>query len=127
MNDNEKKTKQRAVRRDWPMPNCKICKSKLSYNERYDVRFCPKCNIWLEDNCGDTDCFYCANRPEKPDSSGINLCQEKVDMNLSQLADLSNEFGHMDDKLQDRLYKKKTLKKSEQLKKAWPKYFDHEE
>ncbi len=102
---------------------CPKCKGKTFYNERYDSNYCKACNIWLEDNCGDTDCFYCASRPEKPVSCiDTNLCQEKFDMNLRQLADLSNEFGHIDDKLHDRLYPL-----SNKLSSLWPEFFKHEE
>lgn len=42
------------------------CGEYASYNERHDCHFCKACNIWMEANCGDKDCFYCLNRPEFP-------------------------------------------------------------
>lgn len=38
----------------------------ISYDERYDADYCPKCNEWLEKQCSDSDCFYCRSRPERP-------------------------------------------------------------
>lgn len=45
---------------------CSICKFNLVYYEYFDAYFCPNCNSWTESKCGDTDCDYCPNRPEKP-------------------------------------------------------------
>lgn len=45
---------------------CPNCKRKTSYNEMFDSYFCKKCNIWTSQGCGDVDCFFCKNRPEKP-------------------------------------------------------------
>ncbi len=72
---------------------CPTCKAKTFYNERYDANYCKTCNIWLEDNCGDKDCFYCASRPEFP-------------VNIKTCPELSSEFGDPDNKLLSRLYKK---------------------
>ncbi|WP_088071966.1 hypothetical protein [Gottfriedia luciferensis] len=46
--------------------HCSKCKSSFIYYEDFDAYFCPKCNIWTEDKCGDPTCYYCPNRPEKP-------------------------------------------------------------
>jgi hypothetical protein len=47
--------------------NCPTCSNeKRSYSEEYDAYYCDFCNSWLEDTCGDSDCEYCNNRPEKP-------------------------------------------------------------
>ncbi|NHM34038.1 hypothetical protein [Neobacillus terrae] len=45
---------------------CSVCKFHLVYYEDFDAYFCPNCNYWTESNCGDLDCDYCSNRPEKP-------------------------------------------------------------
>lgn len=45
---------------------CHKCKCKASYNEKYDAYYCKDCNIWLEKKCSDSDCKYCANRPNSP-------------------------------------------------------------
>lgn len=45
---------------------CAKCGSKASYSEEFDVYYCKKCNIWLEEKCGDVDCEFCANRPDSP-------------------------------------------------------------
>ena len=46
---------------------CSICKSSLSYNEKYDAIFCGKCNEWKELKCViNVNCSYCKDRPDKP-------------------------------------------------------------
>jgi len=42
------------------------CGSSILYNEMYDCIYCPKCNIWLEQCCGEDECFFCSTRPEFP-------------------------------------------------------------
>jgi hypothetical protein len=45
---------------------CKICDNLLIYYDKYDAFFCACCNEWVEPKCGDVNCQYCKNRPEKP-------------------------------------------------------------
>lgn len=45
---------------------CKKCNSVLLYCEEYDTYYCPKCDEWSEEKCGDPDCYFCNERPEKP-------------------------------------------------------------
>lgn len=45
---------------------CNICCHPCVRNDIYDAWFCPICNIWLEQKCGDSDCEYCKERPERP-------------------------------------------------------------
>ena len=53
---------------------CPICENQNVFHyDRYDAKCCLSCNIWLEKNCGDPDCPYCANRPESPQ---LALCLE---------------------------------------------------
>ncbi len=73
--------------------NCEKCKGAAKFSERYDSSYCVKCNIWLENNCGDKDCYYCASRPEFP-------------VNIKTCPELSSEFGDPDNKLLSRLYQK---------------------
>lgn len=35
----------------------------VSYNEKYDARYCTNCYTWMEVDCGDKDCCYCPGRP----------------------------------------------------------------
>lgn len=37
-----------------------------TYNETFDAYFCKTCDRWLEKNCGDKACEFCASRPDKP-------------------------------------------------------------
>jgi len=45
---------------------CKSCNFEKKYNEKHDAYYCESCDEWLEKNCGDPECDYCADRPEKP-------------------------------------------------------------
>jgi hypothetical protein len=48
------------------MKTCKICNSNKKYNKKHDAYYCESCDKWLEKNCGDPECDYCRDRPEKP-------------------------------------------------------------
>lgn len=45
---------------------CPHCGGVRVLNLDYDAYYCPKCNIWLEEACGDPNCLYCGSRPNKP-------------------------------------------------------------
>jgi hypothetical protein len=46
---------------------CKLCQNNtVYYNDEYDAFYCINCNEWLEKNCGEPNCEFCKNRPEKP-------------------------------------------------------------
>lgn len=52
--------------------NCKSCGTKweykkdmIDYSEAWDAYFCLNCKEWVESKCGDKDCAFCSNRPEK--------------------------------------------------------------
>jgi len=45
---------------------CDKCQEKRLYDERYDAWYCLTCDEWLEKECGDSNCFFCAMRPHKP-------------------------------------------------------------
>lgn len=48
-------------------PICPMCdKWPPLYSDKHDANYCPDCNIWLEDQCGDDDCEFCSNRPVLP-------------------------------------------------------------
>lgn len=38
-------------------------------SERYDAYFCQPCDRWLEEKCGDANCWFCPRRPDRP--SGV--------------------------------------------------------
>ena len=40
--------------------------SSTLYDERYDAEYDPNTNEWLEDKCGDPDCYMCSDRPARP-------------------------------------------------------------
>jgi len=46
---------------------CSECGHRFIFDYDHDSYFCPGCNIWTEgDRCGDPDCRFCSNRPDKP-------------------------------------------------------------
>jgi hypothetical protein len=46
--------------------HCKKCKTKVTYDEKYDVYYCDKCNRWLEEKCYSPKCEFCRKRPKFP-------------------------------------------------------------
>src|SRR5438105_4770383 len=42
------------------------CRVKSDYDETYDAKLCPACDLWLESRCSDSRCFYCRQRPARP-------------------------------------------------------------
>ncbi len=48
------------------IPSCPTCKKKGVRSERYDAYGCVDCNVWLERGCGDMECEFCSDRPDKP-------------------------------------------------------------
>jgi len=45
--------------------------NKKLYSSGYDAYYCDKCNKWLELQCFDPNCEYCARRPLTPDVQNI--------------------------------------------------------
>ena len=45
---------------------CYLCGATASYSKEHDALYCPVCNMWLEDDCGEEDCEFCVGRPESP-------------------------------------------------------------
>ncbi len=45
---------------------CESCGHTVLYDTDYDAYFCPNCNAWHSENCGEADCMFCAGRPERP-------------------------------------------------------------
>lgn len=46
---------------------CRHCGRIVSYSQRYDALFCMPCNAWLEEQCADPACEFCAERASEPD------------------------------------------------------------
>jgi hypothetical protein len=40
------------------------------YSEQYDAWYDADANKWLETQCNDPSCGYCANRPDRPITLG---------------------------------------------------------
>lgn len=47
------------------------CEENKTYSKEYDAYYCQTCNEWLEDTCTDRDCYYCINRPSRPNDRNI--------------------------------------------------------
>jgi hypothetical protein len=45
---------------------CARCGARRVYHMGRDAFFCPACNTWLEEACGDTSCSFCSGRPARP-------------------------------------------------------------
>ena len=45
---------------------CNRCGAKTEYHPDYDAQFCRDCNRWTEQGCGQSQCSFCGDRPEKP-------------------------------------------------------------
>lgn len=50
------------------LTSCERCVSDLLYCDVHDAYFCPICDRWIEDVCGDPGCTYCPGRAMKPSS-----------------------------------------------------------
>ena len=61
--------------------NCPKCGGPAKYSLQYDACFCPACELWLEERCGDPGCGYCANRPPKPSDALAEEPCEEIDKN----------------------------------------------
>lgn len=48
------------------MKLCHQCNRPGERDDKRDTYYCQCCDLWLEDQCVDTSCEYCAGRPEKP-------------------------------------------------------------
>jgi len=42
------------------------CTRPRSYSERWDAYYCKECDVWVEARCGDAECEFCRDRPERP-------------------------------------------------------------
>jgi hypothetical protein len=46
---------------------CPHCGRVVSYSQRYDAYLCMPCNLWLEQQCSEPSCGFCAGRAKEPD------------------------------------------------------------
>jgi hypothetical protein len=57
---------------DWALwrvkgSSCQVCRrSILWFDANWDAEYCPICDEWRRDPCGDPHCEYCSRRPERP-------------------------------------------------------------
>jgi hypothetical protein len=45
---------------------CTRCKTRLLRDGSFDAYYCPRCDRWAEDTCGDPECEFCSGRPLRP-------------------------------------------------------------
>lgn len=71
------------------------CGQPLKYNERYDSYFCQKCNEWATFTCEEEECFYCKDRPNRPNESKLGRLKK------SGLIGCLNDIGVTSDNYKD--------------------------
>jgi len=48
-------------------PTCDTCGEVSKYRDPdHDAYTCEGCDVWVEKQCGDATCEFCASRPERP-------------------------------------------------------------
>jgi hypothetical protein len=45
---------------------CGTCGASKVYHADHGTLFCPECNVWSEEVCGDQSCAFCKDRPSVP-------------------------------------------------------------
>lgn len=57
----------------------------LFYYYKYDADCCLSCNRWITKNCGDSECMYCANRPDTPlEALNIEMMMHSDGINVKE-------------------------------------------
>lgn len=74
---------------------CKFCGTEAEMCSEYDAMFCPVCDIWLEQRCGDPFCEFCADRPSRP--SRVKEWTDGQDIRLPRRRKRSGPMAHMAD------------------------------
>jgi len=59
---------------------CKVCGRRILFYWDYDATFCPNCNEWISEDCGNPKCPFCSIRPPTPahaleNSNSIQDCE----------------------------------------------------
>lgn len=52
---------------------CETCGEYHIFLFEFDAICCPVCNIWIDEKCGDPQCYFCAARPDTPAEGLIKL------------------------------------------------------
>lgn len=52
---------------------------KAKYCDENDSYYCAQCNIWLEEQCSDIECNFCASRSDVP----LNTCGQCLVVHVS--------------------------------------------
>jgi len=73
---------------------CTECNEWLLYFDKYDANCCPWCNIWSDSKCSDTNCEFCANRPETPKMGLLIIKNEHFDKKDFFIRKYSQKFKH---------------------------------
>ena len=56
---------------------CKFCGTAAEICPEYDAMYCPTCDIWVEQRCGDPFCEFCTDHPPRPSRvNGLLDCPE---------------------------------------------------
>ena len=71
---------------------CLCSEKNVGFSPKHDAYYCRECYAWLERNCGEETCEYCASRP----LANEDAKQEDEDIETSLFLDLVQEFGALD-------------------------------
>lgn len=70
----------------------KKCCSSKAYSKEYDAYYCKFCNVWLEKECSDNNCYMCRTRPERPLDNKENKKNKVNIMKENTIEELAKTF-----------------------------------
>jgi hypothetical protein len=80
-------------------PSCSRCGRAAERSDKHDAYFCPACERWLEAECGDPNCEFCAGRPARPLQSEAMKTEivEKTVMRMLYYPESNRLVAHIND------------------------------
>ena len=67
----------------------------IKYSEQYDANYNGITREWTESKCDDPTCEYCANRPDKAETSGIRELMIEAGYAAPELAGRAQKFADL--------------------------------
>ena len=67
----------------------------IKYSEQWDANYDGITGEWLESKCDDPTCEYCANRPDKAETSGIRELMIEAGYAAPELAGRARKFADL--------------------------------
>ena len=74
---------------------CKFCGTAAEICPEYDAMYCPTCDIWVEQRCGDPFCEFCTDHPPRP--SRVNELFDYPEIRPPRRKSRSGPMAHMAD------------------------------